>query len=314
MKRTINEIQSSILERKDQTSSLGALEVLTTDEKQTLDNLNSNSKAAIWRLWVYIISFAIWIHEGIFETHKREIEELIALNKVHTRKWYRGKALLFQFGFDLGESDVYDNEGVDESAVIASKIVKQASVEELAGRLKIKVAKNVPSVNDLLDNEFDLAPLTDAEKAAFGQYMNLIKDAGTRLEIISRPPDVLKMEIDIYFDPLVFDGLGQRLDGSDNFPIKRAIEDFLYNLDFNGELVLTKLTDHLQGVEGVEMPVIKSAAAKYAENDYIDINETYIADSGYMILSEDFDEELDEFGQIISQVPQTVINYIPREI
>lgn len=312
--RTLNQIQTSILERKSQIESLNALEVLTTDEKQTLANLNSNSKAAVWRLWVFIYAFAIWVHEGIFETHKREIEELIALNKVHTAKWYRGKALLFQFGFELGESDIYDNTGVDESSVISSKLVKQASVEEIAGSLKIKVAKNVPSVNELLDNDFDLAPLTDEERAAFGQYMGLIKDAGTRLEIISRPPDLLKMEIDIYFDPLVLDGNGSRLDGGDNYPVKRAISEFLYNLEFNGELILTKLTDHLQKVEGIEMPVIKKAEARFADNEFIELNETYIADSGYMLMSDEPEIIDDITGEIISPSEETIINYIPREI
>lgn len=314
MRRTLEQIQSSILERKSQIESLGALEVLTQDEKQTLANLNSNSKAAIWRLWVFIYAFAIWLHEGIFETHKKEIEELIALNKVHTAKWYRGRALLFQFGYDLGESDVYNNAGVDESLVIASKIVKQASVEEIAGRLKIKVAKNIPSVNELLNNEFDLAPLSETEKAAFGQYMGLIKDAGTLLEIISRPPDVLTLVVDVYFDPLVLDGNGARLDGSDDYPVKRAISEFLYNLEFNGELILTKLTDYLQKVEGVEMPVIKSASTRYADNPFAVMNETYIADSGYMALSE-VEAVLDELtGEELSPSEQTIINYIPRSI
>lgn len=312
--RTLEQIQSSILTKKSTTSSLSALEVLTTDEKQTLANLNSNSKTALWRLWVYIFSFAIWAHEQIFETHKKEIEELIALNKVHTAKWYRGKSLLFQFGFELGESDIYDNTGIEESTVLFSRIVKQASIEEIAGRLKIKVAKNVPSVNELLDNEFDLGPLTEEEKAAFGQYMNLIKDAGTRLEIISRPPDLLKMEIDIYFDPLVLDGNGSRLDGSDNYPVKRAISEFLYNLEFNGELILTKLTDYLQAIDGVEMPVIKKSEARFAANPFIELNETYIADSGYMILS-DTPAILDEITQeIISPSEETIINYIARTV
>lgn len=82
--RIIEEIQASILLKKEQTASLGALEVLATNEKQTLAGLNSKSKVSIWRLWVYIQAFAIWLHEGIFETHKSEIEELIALNKIHT--------------------------------------------------------------------------------------------------------------------------------------------------------------------------------------------------------------------------------------
>lgn len=290
-RRTLNEIQTSILDKKETTASLGALEVLTEDEQQTLSNLNSNSKVAIWRLWVFIQAFAIWLHEGIFETHKTEIEELIALNKIHTARWYRGKALLFQFGFDLfGETDYYNNEGIDEALVIDSKIVKQASVEEIAGKLRIKVAKE--------DNSENLAPLNETEVFAFRQYMELVKDAGTRLQIISRDPDDLKLELDIYFDPLLLDGNGARLDGTNNTPIIQAIEEFLYNLEFNGELIITKLVDYLQQVEGVEMPVVQEAFTKFGAFGYSPMEETYIADAGYMILDE----------------VETTINYIPREL
>lgn len=290
-RRTLNEIQTSILNKKETTSSLGALEVLTEDEQQTLPNLNSNSKVAIWRLWVFIQAFAIWLHEGMFETHKIEIERLIALNKIHTARWYRGKALLFQFGFDLfGETDYYNNEGIDEALVIDSKIIKQASVEEIAGRLRIKVAKE--------DNFENLAPLNNTEVFAFRQYMELIKDAGTRLQIISRNPDDLKLNLDIYFDPLILDGNGARLDGTNNTPIIQAIEEFLYNLEFNGELIITKLIDYLQQVEGVEMPVVQDAFTKFGSFGYSPMEETYIADAGYMVLDE----------------METTINYIPREL
>jgi hypothetical protein len=288
--RTLNEIQESILLKKSQASSLNALEVLTTDEKQTTENLNSNSKVAIWRLFVYIQAIAIFLHEQIFSIHRREIEELIALNKLHTAKWYKGKALAFQFGFDIGELDYYDNTGVDEAQVLNSLVVKQASVEEIGGRLKIKVAGE--SSTGLLQ------PVTDPQKAAFTQYMSLVRDAGTRLEIVSRPPDELGLMIDLYFDPLILDGNGARLDGTNNQPVSEAIEAFLYDLEFNGELILTKLTDFLQKVEGVNEPVIKTASARFGVNPYEVINEYYIADSGYMVV----DEAL------------TVINFFPREL
>lgn len=289
MSRTLNTIQASILLKKEQTASLSGLEVLTTSEQNTLNNLNSNSKVAIWRLWVFIVAFAIFLHEQIFDEHKKEIEALLAAQKIHNALWYKGKALAFQLGFDLGESDVYNNDGVDTQLVLNSLIVKQASVEEVAGRLKIKVAKVVQDA---------LAPLDAPELFAFGQYMEKVKDAGTRLDITSRPPDTLKLEIDLYFDPLVLDTLGQRLDGQNNEPVQDAIKEFLYKLEFNGELILTKLTDYLQQVEGVQMPVIKEAFTKYANFGYVPMSETYIAVSGYMI----------------PDLNDSIINFIPREL
>ena len=289
MGRNLNEIQASILLKKEQTASLSGLEVLTTSEQNTLNNLNSNSKVAIWRLWVFIVSFAIFLHEQIFDEHKKEIEALLAAQKIHNALWYKGKALAFQLGFDLGESDIYNNVGIDTQIVLNSQIVRQASVEEVAGRLKIKVAKVVQQA---------LAPLDASELFAFGQYMQKVKDAGTRLDITSRDPDTLKLEIDLYFDPLVLDTLGRRLDGQNDEPVQDAIKEFLYKLEFNGELILTKLTDYLQQVEGVEMPVIKEAFTKYANFGYVQIDETYIAVSGYMI----------------PDINDSIINFMPREL
>lgn len=288
-RRTLKEIQDSILLAKSQAESLDALTIIQPGEADTADNLTSNSKVSIWRLWVYIQAMAIFVHEGIFEAHKAEIEALIALNKLHTALWYKGKALAFQYGFDIGELDYYDNTGVDETLVEDSKIINQASVEELGGRLKIKVAT--------LDGEV-LAPINDTQKAAFTQYISLVRDAGTRIEVVSRPPDDFKAVIDIYYDPLILNGLGARLDGNNETPVTEAIIAYLYNLEFNGEFILTKLTDHLQTVEGVKMPGIISGWARFGSNPYLQINETYIADSGYMTLNEN----------------DTTINYIAREL
>lgn len=289
MARNLEDIQAAILAKKTQTESLNALAVLTTSEKNTLNNLTSTSKAAIWRLWVFIVAYAIWLHENIFDTHKAEIEELIASQKIHTARWYRGEALKFQLGDELTEDGLYENENVEEADLISSRIIAQASVEEVAGRLKIKAAK--------LESE-DLAPLSASELFAFTQYMELIKDAGTRLLVVSGIPDDLRLTLDIYFDPLVLDANGARLDGTNNEPVIEAVEKFLHNLEFNGEFILTKLVDYLQLVNGVQFPVVKLASARFGANNYATVNETYLAESGYMKLNQDV----------------TIINYIAREV
>ena len=63
MARNLNDIQQSILDKKTETTTLSTLEVLTTNEKNSLSGLTSTSKVAIWRLWVYIVAFAIWTLE-----------------------------------------------------------------------------------------------------------------------------------------------------------------------------------------------------------------------------------------------------------
>jgi hypothetical protein len=113
-----------------------------------------------------------------------------------------------------------------------------------------------------------------------------VGDAGTLILPRTSGPDNLKLTLDVYYDPLVLNGQGVRLDGTNNTPLQDAIGESLYQLEFNGELILTNLTDHLQQIDGVEMPVIKLAEAKYGALDFTAFDETYIADAGYMIIEE----------------------------
>ncbi len=278
MARSINVIQGLILTARSNALSLAALEVLTDNEKNTLVNLTSTSKVAIWRLWVYILSVGIWTLEKLFDTHKTEINDLIALNKIHNFDWYIDESKAFQFGFSLNNFGEYDNTGVDENLLIASKIVKQVAIVSLASKLQIKIAKE--------DTTGELTPLTQTETASFSQYMERRKDAGTRLIILSRVADDLKVNYDIFYDPQVLDLNGMRHDGTDDTPVQSKIQQFTRELEFNGELILTKLTDFLQTIEGVKIPVLKSAEAKYAANPYTAIDERYVPDSGYFKFDE----------------------------
>ncbi len=279
MARSINEIQELILSAKRSSQSLQSLEVLTDREKNTLQGLNSTSKVAVWRSFVFIISVGIWSLEKLFDEFKVFIDALIAKNKIHNFDWYIQTAKNFQFGFSLQEDGTYDNTGVDEGLVIASKIVKQVAVDQLSSRLRFKLAKE--------DGNGQLIKMDETEISAFSQYMEKVKDAGTRLTIYSRDADLLKLEVDIYYDPQVLNTIGQRHDGTSDTPVQDQIQLFSRNLEFNGELILTKLTDFLQKIDGVLIPVIKKAEAKYALNDYTAIDERYIPDSGYFLFDQD---------------------------
>ena len=120
--RTINEIQTEILYNKDSASELDALSILTAPEQA---NVDSGSKVSEWRLWVWVTAVAIWTLEKLFDIFKIEVEERIAATRVHTRRWYREKALAYQYDDTLNESDVYDVIDPDK------QIVKYASVRKV---------------------------------------------------------------------------------------------------------------------------------------------------------------------------------------
>lgn len=266
MARTIEEIQNEILTAKD--------------NETALQGLNSTSKTAIWRLWVFITAFAIWALEKLFDAHKAEVAEVLKQLKPHTARWYRNKALAFQYGFDLlPDSDLFNNENHTEEEIEASKIIKYSAVveSESESRLIIKIAT---------EQGGELQPITDAQKESFGAYLAEIKDAGVRVSVINYLPDILRLQLRIYRDPLVIDANGQSILTGKN-PVEDALKNYLKKLPFNGELVLAHLVDELQQVEGVKIPHLLLAESKWIDasvggyGDFQPIEVKTIPISGY---------------------------------
>ena len=241
MARSIQDIQQLIYAQKAQ--------------EPALENLNSTSKVAIWRLWVYIISVAIWSLEKLFDLHRIDIDKRLTELKPHTARWYRSKALAFQYGFGLSlESDKYNNQWLTDEQIEASKIIKYSAVVESKneGRLIVKIAGEQGDT---------LQPITDVQRKSFEAYLQEIKDAGVRLSVVNYQPDVLHLQMKIVYDPLVLDSNGQSITKATK-PVEETIKSYLKRLPFNGELVLAHLIDALQQAEGVKIPHLVLAQSK----------------------------------------------------
>lgn len=250
MARTIEEINTQIIN--------------TIEGDERLNDLNSPSKTAIWRLFSYVIAVCIWTLEVLFDAHKTEVDTAILELKPHSARWYRSKALAFQYGFDLiDETDRFDNEGFTDEQIEDSKIIKYAAVTENEdeSRLIIKIAT---------EQGEELSPITQAESDAFTAYIQEVKDAGVRLTIINYLPDRLYLDMDVYYDPLVLDGEGNSI-VSGGKPVEDAVKAYMKELPFNGQLVIAHLVDWLQKVPGVEIPHVNLVQTSWIdanENDY----------------------------------------------
>lgn len=288
MARKIEEIQQSILFSKN-------------TEKE-LDALTTNSKTGIWQLWIYIVSVAIWTLETLFDKHRAEVNDALAQLKPHSPRWYRNKALAFQDGFALIEdSDVFRPDFYDivtnkwipatEEQIRNSKIIKYSAVTEaeIESRLIIKIAT---------EKDKELSPISNDKKKNFEKYIDEIKDAGVRVTVVNYEPDILKLQLKIYRNPLVLDGNGTLIvTGGGNNPVKDAIRQYMKDLPFNGELILAHLVDKLQKIEGVEIPHIKGASTRWIEatsgvyGDFTGVDVKKIPSSGYFKVL--FADELD---------------------
>ena len=274
MARSVDTIYADLIAKKESDSNL--------------DALNSKSKTAIWRLWLYIVAYATNVLESLFDKHYTEVTSIITELKPHTMRWYRQKALAFQYGFDLiSDTDIFDNGTATEAQIEASKIIKYAAITEATteSRLVLKIATE--------DNAGKLAPITSGQESAFIPYIEEIKDAGVAITVINYLPDILKLNLRIYYDPLVLTSTGVSI-LTGKKPVEDALNEFMKELPFNGELVLNSLIDKLQKTEGVKIPHLVQAASKWIDTalddygNFENISVKKIPVSGYFEI-ENFD-------------------------
>lgn len=290
MARSINEIQQTVLNAQASVQELSALEVLT-EQEQAITDITSVSKLSIWRNAVYSFAVAVWHLERLWDIFKQETETRIAETRPHTMDWYRQMGLNYLHGVPLVPgTDYYDTSGLTAEQIAQAKIIANAAcIKEIlygAGRLRFKVVK-------LVNGEY--VPLNNDELTGFTTYMNEVSDAGTLVVCTTGPADMLRIELDVYYNPTVLNSYGQRLDGTDATPVQSAIKNYLKSLRFNGSFIKTKLVNELEAVEGVFYPEIKNAWSKYGAYGYdttgvanvglIDV--IRIADAGHMMLDED---------------------------
>lgn len=240
------------------------------------------SKVSLENFIFSIVASAIFLLEQIFDTHKKEVNDIIEAKMPHRPSWYRTKALAFQYGFDLiPDTDKYDNTGYTAEQIEASKVVKYAAVTKSGGQLYIKIASETAGV---------LAPIAPEVKAAFDFYIEEIADCGVKYLIVNHLPDILKLWINVEINPLVLTADGMSILNG-NYPVEDAINDYMKDLPFNGELVLAHLVDKLQQVDGVKIPTIYNATSQavdintglYLPAEYIDVKTVPV--SGYFTIS-----------------------------
>lgn len=224
----------------------------------------------------FIVATAMWLNSQLFDQHKTDVLNILRENKAHTPNWYATRAKEFQFGCELIEgTDQYNNSKLTAEQIQATQIVKFAAAVE-ADDLSVLFVKVATYVNGIKQ------PLNSAQLIAFTAYMNRIKDAGVRITIINSPADDLRLEMDIYYNPLILDNEGKYLDGTNDTPVQKAIRDYISNLSFNGLYINQSLVDKCQVVDGVEIVELQQASSRYgAQVNYRPINARNRPYAGY---------------------------------
>jgi hypothetical protein len=272
MARKVTEIYDQLINEKNTQSTLIDLQPAIDNAQTLLTDLNTPSRVANWRLWLFIMSVAIWMHELLWDKFKLEILDIIDKKETGTLRWYRDQALNYQEGYALSYIGTkYTYTTVDEAA----KIIKRAATIEANGQVIVKVAKLVANV---------ITPLDVNELSAFTAYMQQVRFAGTNLAVISRLPDLLRVGTTIYYDPLVLNTNGSLIVNSSVFPAHDAINNYISNLPFDGIFLKTAYIDAIQKSVGVITVRQNNMSASYGNLPLANIDIDYKTDSGYLII------------------------------
>ena len=175
MARTISEIEASIEQRLNASFEL------------------STSAAAEWRMWTHCVAYCIHLFELTLDIFKKEMDDDAKREIAGSLTWYRRKCFDFQNGHELRFSTVtglLEYETLDEEA----QVVKVASVSVSdTNTLVIRVAT--------LDNNGETVPLASQQTQNIKDYIDAIKFAGTKTQVISTDADLVRYSIQVWYDP-----------------------------------------------------------------------------------------------------------------
>lgn len=249
--------------------------IATIQADAVLSGLTSASAVAVWRLLTYVVAVAIWALENILDITIAAQNIFIKKVKIHSLTWYADYGKKFQFGSSLQWGEVeYDNSALTEAQVEAQRVVKYCVCVKVPGGLMVKVAGLTGG---------NLAPISGSAQTAFETYMFRISAAGDNLLFKNQTADSLRLTLEIFYDALIFDTQGQRLDGTNNTPVQDAIDAFLKRMDFNTKFVPNDLVDALQQIEGVKLPNLIASSTNYAATPYAPVPADGVTpDSGYL--------------------------------
>ena len=229
-------------------------ELLTAkNSNATLSSINLSSKTSIWRQFLEVVAWAIFNFQLAVNLHLQEIQDLIANQKVFNLRRYQKETLRFQYGFDLLEdSDEFKTtflvNGVEteatEEQIEAYKVIKYAACNRVISDGKVRIILKIAP-----ENMDEILP--DEVMTAFGRYIEEIAPAGDNVRFVNYLPDMLRFAFKIKYDPKVLLSNGMHIVNA-NYPVQDAINTFLQNLPFNGELSIQKLETAILSAEGVD--------------------------------------------------------------
>ncbi|PID89549.1 MAG: hypothetical protein CSB01_01400 [Bacteroidia bacterium] len=205
------------------------------------------SQASLESILFYTFATAVWLLENLFYEHRAEVEQRLADLLPHTLRWYELKAKAFRYGQKLlPNSDKYSDKGLTADEIKKAQRVRYAVASESKNVVYLKVAGQNDKGKPRL--------LTADEYAGFVHYINEIKDAGVLFDIINKPADKIKLDIDVYVPSSLIDSTTELRQ-----VLTKEVERVLYELPFDGRYRSSDLLTAIEKVDKVEVAYIRQS-------------------------------------------------------
>ena len=279
----INEVKNQTVLENELSGELASYPASIDIMRILLSELNSGSKVAIWRLWAFVIAAIMWIQATLWDKAKTEITELAALANTDKDLAFIYRIKQFEYpGTLIIDPDSYQvsftpsnpqNRIVEACAIIAAS----------NGISKVLVAKS--------DGNGGLQKLTNDELSALRVYGSKIQGVGTNVQFNSFDPDILKIKVKVFYDPLA--GFTQ---AQYQALANETVTNSTKNIDFKGTLQENKIGDDLQKLTGYKNFFIETIQARSSTitNLWYDlVDGEYNTVSGYLIPATGSDWEIE---------------------
>lgn len=271
MARTFNQIKTAI---KAEIRTYTSLDNLLFPE-------DGGSSLSVFNSFIDVVAAMIFLSDAIWEAKKTEVQAIADASFSGNSQWLRAKILGFQYGdvITLDANFVPSYAVPDESKQI---VIRCAITERPNGGVNIKVAKS--------DGGGGLTNLITAEMDALKDYyygtstQEGIGFAGVTANFISLLADRMRVGATIYH-------IGQYDSATVKTNVIAAIDAFFETFadtSFDGTILMIRLVDAIQEVEGVSRVYLSDVRARaqatpFASASSIDPQGFYETVAGYVI-------------------------------
>ena len=223
MSRTLTEIYNEAVE--------------TRNKYLELTELTNDSKMSIINAFTWVTAAAIYSFETLLDVFTTDIAKTFTQRINGTSAYYANAMLKWQYGDDLiindeGTAFHYATEDTTKRLITHVSYQEYYNEEFKDNILILKVASGEGR---------SLSQLSDEELIAARAYLNQIKFAGVKCNVVSRRGDVLVPRLTVYYDGAI----------TKEELYDTALIDFIVNMKFDSLVYSQKIIDAIQKVEHV---------------------------------------------------------------